>query len=92
MKLKIKASSFFTSLCMEVRPAHVILYESAFIGGRRTFAYEQIDHVYLSADSKLSLQMGKEMFTIPVRRDKPLHQQTVQALLDNLAPHGVRPA
>jgi len=84
MAFKIKANSFATNRYLEVHSGGVIWCETAFAGGRRTFTYNQIDCVLLSPASVLSVQVGNEVFSLPINQGKQAHRQAVEALIQGL--------
>jgi hypothetical protein len=84
VSFKIKASSFAVNRYLEVHSSGVIFCETAALGGRRTFTYQQIDCVLLSPASVLSFQVGTEVFSLPINQGKAEHRQAVEALLAGL--------
>ena len=84
MRWKIRANTFFTHRYLEVHDKGVTFVETAIVGGRRKFRFDQIDCVYMSPDNQLSLQIGTQIVSVPVNPNKRRHQQAVSALLAGL--------
>lgn len=81
MALKIDASNLLTRRFLKVRKNDVQFYGASFFGGR-SFPFDKIDYVLMSADHQLSFQVGREVFTIATRPNNPKHQAVVTALLE----------
>lgn len=77
MALKIRANSAFVNRYLKVTDTEVIFAETAFIGGRRKFRYDQIDYMLLSPSNVLSFQVGREVFSIQANPAKPRHAQVI---------------
>jgi hypothetical protein len=88
MGLKIKASTFTTQRYLEVFSDGVRYVETAALGGKRSIKFHEIDHVFLSEDGLLALQVGTEMFSIPINRSKADHLQALNALLQGVERSG----
>jgi hypothetical protein len=84
----IRASSWFVKRYLKVTPTYVEYMETAAMGGKRTFAYGQIDFVLVSPDYTLALQVGHEVFSLPYKPSKPKHRAAVDALVQNLQAGG----
>lgn len=84
MSYTIKANTFSTKRYLEVHSGGVVFCETSALGGRRTFTYQQIDCVLLSPASMLSIQVGEEIFSLPINQGKLEHRQAVEALLAGL--------
>ena len=84
MSYTIKANTFATKRYLEVHSAGVVFCETAALGGKRTFSYQQIDCVLLSPASVLSFQVGSEVFSLPINQGKMEHRQAVEAMLQGL--------
>jgi hypothetical protein len=91
MGLKIKANTFAMQRYLEVFSDGVKFVESAGIGGKRNIRYHEIDHVVLGDDGTLSIQVGMEVFSLPINREKPDHLQALNALLQGVEQRGARP-
>jgi hypothetical protein len=84
MALKITARRLFVAHYLVVGRERVTFYESTIGFGARRFKFWQIDCVLMSPDDRLSFQVGKEVFSIPTKPDKPKHRAAVEALLEGL--------
>ncbi len=84
MALKIKANSAFESRSLTVDSQGVRFTQTAFVGGRRRFRFDQIDWILMSPSNVLSFQVGNEMCSIPTKPDNRRHQETIQALLHHV--------
>ena len=80
MALVIRASSFFTKRYLKVTDWGVDFMETAALGGRRKFAYGQIDFVLMSPSFVLSFQVGNEVFSIQTKPQKFKQQQAIEQL------------
>jgi hypothetical protein len=80
MALKIRANSFFVTRYLKLKDWGVIFMETAAIGGRRKFTWGQIDFILMSPENVLSLQVGNEVFSIPTKPTKPVHQKVIAQL------------
>lgn len=85
MGWKIKSNSLFIQRYLVVDSFGVTFCETAFTGGKRKFRFDQIDCVCMSPENLLSLQVGNEIFSLPVNPRKKRHQEAVSALLNGLA-------
>jgi len=83
MALRIKASSLFTNHYLDVQSDGVRFCESA-LGGSRRFRFREINCILMSADSKLSFQVGKEVFSIPTNPGNKKHQAVIATLLNEV--------
>jgi hypothetical protein len=83
MALKITASSLITSHYLKVQSDGVHFSETA-IGGSRRFRFGDIECVLMSADSKLSFQVGNEVFSIPTKPGDKSHQKVIATLLSEI--------
>ncbi len=89
MRLLIKANQFIFKRSMEVHEGYVDFVDE----GSRRLLVEDIDAVLLSERNVLSLQVGYEVFQIPVKPDNPVHQRTIEALTEQVSRAGQpRPA
>lgn len=91
MHLKISQSSFLTKSFLIVTDKGVKYCESSMFGSRRA-RFHQIEYVLLSPENKLSLQVGNEVFSIPVKPGNPRHQAAMDALLQNVRQSAGEPA
>jgi hypothetical protein len=80
MALKIRANSLFVNRYLKVTDSLVIFVETAAIGGRHKFRYDQIDYMLMSPTNVLSLQVGCEVFSIQTNPRKQRHQLVIQQL------------
>jgi hypothetical protein len=81
MAPKISAGSLFKNHYLVVKADRVLFYESTVGFGARRFRFVLIDCVLMAPDHTLSFQVGKEVFSIPTRPDKPRHQAAIAALV-----------
>lgn len=81
MSLKIRASSAFENQFLKVDANGVRYRETAFFGRARRFRFDQIDYVLMSRDNVLSLQVGKEVFSIRTKPNKLKHREAIEAML-----------
>lgn len=81
MKLKITNSSLFTKNFLIVDSAGVKFYDGTGFSGAKRFRFHQIECVLLSPDHKLSFQVGREVFSIPIKSDNAKHQAVINALV-----------
>jgi hypothetical protein len=84
MALKIKANTFATQRWLEVQPAGIVFCETSAFGGKKQYLFHQIDCVLLSPQNVLSIQVGMEVMSLPVKYDKPAHRQVIDALMSGL--------
>lgn len=80
MALKIRANSFFVNRYLKVTDTTVIFVETAAMGGRHKFRYDQIDYILMSPTNVLSFQVGREVFSIQTNPKKARHQQVIQQM------------
>lgn len=85
MKHIIRANSLTTKRYLRVDPTCVTFYESAFVGGKHRFAFRDVLYVLMSVDNVLSLQVGREVFSLQVNPSKAKHQATISALLQGIS-------
>jgi hypothetical protein len=85
MKLKIKANSFATQRYLELDAGGITFCETAFIGGRRRFRFDQVELVLMSKDNNLSFQVGQEVFQLPVNPKNKKHEAVINALLQGVS-------
>ena len=88
MSLKIKANSFAMQRYLQVDAGSVTFCETAFTGGKRTFAFQEIETVIMSTDNLLAFQVGQEVFSLPVNPSKKKHQQVIDALVQGVSRTG----
>jgi hypothetical protein len=81
MSLEINASDLLTKRYLAIGSEGVKFCETSLGGGVRRFRYSEIHCILLSADHKLSFQVGKEIFTIPTNPDKEKHQTVIASLV-----------
>ncbi len=85
MALKIKQSSLVESKAIVVKPARVVVADqSNILTGKTSHDYREVDAILLGDDFVLSVQFGDEVFSIQARPDKPVHQETIDALVANV--------
>lgn len=84
MGLKIKGSTFVEVRVLIVERDGVRFQQTAFMGGKRRFAFSQIDSVLMSPNNELSFQVGDEVFTVPTKPGKRGHEAAIAALLEGV--------
>jgi hypothetical protein len=84
MALTINASSLVIKRYLTVKDWGVVFMETAALGGRKKFVWQQIDYVLMSPTNVLSFQVGQEVFSIPTKPGKPKHQMAIQQLVDSV--------
>ncbi len=93
MNLRITANTLVTKRYLEVTESGVTFCETAIAGGVRRFTFEEIDAVVRGGDSGLSLQVGREIFKIPIDYNNAAHRAVVARLVSELRRTArVRPA
>jgi len=80
MAFKISAGNLVTNHYLIVESDGVKFAETS-IGGARWFRFSQIDCILMSADSRLSFQVGNEVFSIPTDPANAKHQEVIAALV-----------
>lgn len=83
MSLKITNRSFLSSHILSVDSGGVKFASETSLGAKR-FRFHQIECVLMSPDHKLSFQVGREVFTIPIQPDNPKHQNVIACLLQEV--------
>ncbi|MBI5722506.1 MAG: hypothetical protein HZA50_01000 [Planctomycetes bacterium] len=92
MALVISASTLFTRHGLKVDSSGVTHVETSFLGGRRKFAFRQIECVLISSQQVLSFQVGAEVFSVPIKPHNRRHQETINALVSSVRmAHGMAP-
>ena len=84
MAFKIKANTAFTVRFLQVTSKGVVFQETAALGGKRRFTFDQIDAILMNPGNVLSFQVGNEVFSIPTRPDKKAHQAAIDELLQQV--------
>jgi hypothetical protein len=80
MALKINASSLVTNHYLNVHSSGVDFAETS-VGGSRHFFFRDISCILMSADSTLSFQVGKEVFSIPTKPGNKTHETVISVLV-----------
>jgi hypothetical protein len=80
MGFKINASTFLAPRILKVDEKGVAFADASF-GSAKKFRFDQIDCVLLSPQNLLSFQVGRDLFSLPIRPDNKKHQQAVEAFL-----------
>ena len=88
MKYIIRANSLVTKRYLTVDAAGVTFYESSFVGGKHRFSFRDVENVLMSSDNVLSFQVGKEVFSLPIKSTKTKHQATINALIQGVGQRG----
>ena len=82
----IQAGGVFSKHFMEVSFLHLRLSDPA---GQHPdnwqVSYREVDCVLLSPANQLTMQIGKRLFSIPVKPDNPAHREALDALSAALA-------
>ena len=84
MKLRIAHSSFAVARALTVERDGVCFQQTVFMGGKRRFAFSQVDCVLMSPNNELSFQVGDEVFTVPTKPGKRGHEAAIAALLEGV--------
>jgi hypothetical protein len=84
MGLKIRANTLSMHRELEVFSDGVRFIDVAGDGAKRESRYYQIDHLFLGNDGTLAFQVGSEVFSLPIRKDRPDHLQALHAFLQGL--------
>ena len=84
MKMRISANTLVTKHYIEVTETGVTFCETATVGGVRNFTFDEIDAVTRGADSGLALQVGRDIFKIPIDYNKAEHRAVVARLVSEL--------
>jgi hypothetical protein len=80
MSFKITNNSLFEKHFMSVDSEGVRFYNGGLFGAKR-FRFSEIETVLLSGNHTLSIQVGKEVFSIPTQPGNPKHQNVIDFLL-----------
>jgi hypothetical protein len=83
MALKIDASSLVTRRYLDVSSDGVRFADTP-VGGSRRFRFREISCILMSADSKLSFQVGREVFSIPTKPGNKKHETVVATLVSEV--------
>ncbi len=83
MKLKIDASDLVTRHYLEVSDRGIEYCQTSAFGGVRRFRFDQVDAV-LRGQGKLSFQIGRETFKIPIRLENGMHRATMARLVSEV--------
>jgi hypothetical protein len=83
MALKINASSLVTNHYLKLDSNGVDFAETS-VGGSRHFFFRDISCILMSADSTLSFQVGKEVFSIPTKPGNEKHQTVIETLVSEV--------
>lgn len=81
MGLKIQSNTLIENRYLKVQPDGVIFCQTAFVGGTRCFGFHQIQTVLLSGTNVLSIQVGNEVFSLPVKPYKRHHMEVTETLV-----------
>ena len=83
MSFKISNSSLFDKHFLAVDSEGVRFNNGSSIVAKR-FRFSEIETVLFSANHTLSLQIGKEVFSIPTKPEDPDHQNLIAFLLQEV--------
>ncbi len=82
MALKISASDFLTRRSLSLDAEGIVFRASAFpVDKKRRIRFGDIDCILLSRTGVLSVQMGREVFSIPTKHGDGRHQELINALV-----------
>jgi hypothetical protein len=81
MSLKISKGSLFEKSFLVVDKKGIKVYSSAISASTRRIRFDQIECVLMSADNRLSVQVGQDIFTIQTDAGSEKHQAVIDALL-----------
>jgi hypothetical protein len=88
MTLKINASSLLKHHYLLVRSDGVHYYESSGFASAKRFRFSDIACILMSPDNILSLQVGKEIFSIPTDPNNAKHQTVIATLVQEVKRSG----
>lgn len=80
MAIKIRANSLFVNRYLKVTDRGIEFCETAIMGGRRKFRYDQIDYMLMSPTNVFSFQVGTEVFSLRMNPHKRRHVQAIQQM------------
>jgi hypothetical protein len=83
MSFKIANNSLFEKHFLTVDSEGVRLYNGGLFGAKR-YRFNEIESVLLSGNHTLSIQVGKEVFSIPTKPENPKHQNAIAFLLQEV--------
>jgi hypothetical protein len=84
MALKITSSGLFTKTWLKVQSDGVKFCEAAVGSSKRHFRFSQIECILMSPDNKLSFQVGKEIFSIPINPANQKHQSVMATFVSEV--------
>lgn len=84
MTLKITARSLLTKHYLIVGSSGVKFYDGTGFSGAKRFPFNRIECVLMSADHKLSFQVGNEVFSIPTKPGNAKHEAVINMLLQEV--------
>jgi hypothetical protein len=84
MGLILRASGFFESRYLQIKKGMVYVPSLSFLGGRKRYAFSEIEYVLITSNNVLSFQAGQDVFSIQTRPYKQKHEAVMQALLDGV--------
>ncbi len=84
MTLKFTANTAFEARSIQVDDSGVTFQQTVIGGGKKRFAYAEIDCVLMSKNHALSLQVGRDVFTIPTKPNSKRHQEVIRVLLSHV--------
>lgn len=80
MNLKINAGTLVGKHFLEVTDTGVVFMESSAFGSTKKFSFDQIDAV-LRSDTLLSVQVGRDLYRIPISPQNALHRSAMARLV-----------
>jgi hypothetical protein len=81
MKYRINASTAFVRRYLQVDDKGMVYFETALFSKTRRFSFDQIDFILLNDAGLLSVQIGREVFSVPTKSKDKKHQEAVQMLI-----------
>jgi hypothetical protein len=84
MKLRIDASSAFVKKYLQVDDRGVLYSEAFLFSGARRFAFHQIDAILMSETGLLSIQVGREVFSLQTKAGRRKQQEAMAALVQEV--------
>jgi hypothetical protein len=84
MALAIKNNSFLETCQLKLYGDGIHLTRSIGFGGKKRLRFSEVDCVLMSADYRLSIQYGTEVFVIQTRPQSAKHAKVIQTLVECL--------
>jgi hypothetical protein len=81
MSLKIKAGFWINPRFLQVDSRGVTYSEFGLAGGKKTFAFRDVQCILMSSDHTLSFQIANKTYSIPTKPGNRKHQATIGMLV-----------